>query len=60
MGDGGRREAAGFLAGRLGGLKLFFSAIDAGFGAFAQGKPLDPEVLKKVTPLMAAPSRQRR
>jgi len=28
---------------------LFFSAIDAGFGAFAQGKPLDPEALKKVT-----------
>ena len=60
LADGGRREASPFLAGRLGALRLFFSAIDAGFGAFAQGKPLDPEVLKKVTPLAAAPSRQRR
>ena len=60
LADGSRREASPFLAGRLGALRLFFSAIDAGFGAFAQGKPLDPEVLKKVTPLAAAPSRQRR
>jgi HTH-type transcriptional regulator, glycine betaine synthesis regulator len=60
LAETGRRDAAPFLAGRLGGLRLFFSAIDAGFGAFAQGKPLDPGLLQKVTPLVAAPSRSRR
>ena len=48
---GGRREAAQFVAGRIGGLRAFFVAIDAGFGAFAQGKPLDPEALKTGLPL---------
>src|SRR5256884_3518887 len=60
LADGGRRAASPLLAGRLCALQAFVLAIDTGFGEFAQGKPLDPEALKKVTPLAAAPSRQRR
>jgi len=56
---GGRRESAPFLTARLAALHAFFAAIDAGFGAFTQGKPLDPEVLKRVTPLVAAPRPRR-
>ncbi len=48
----GRREG-GHVAGRLAGLRGFFAAVDAGLGAFTQGKPLDPE------PLRAAPARAR-
>jgi DNA-binding transcriptional regulator GbsR (MarR family) len=56
---GGRRESVPFLTARLAALRAFFAAIDAGFGAFTQGKPLDPEVLKRVTPLVAAPRPRR-
>jgi DNA-binding transcriptional regulator GbsR (MarR family) len=54
------RERAAFIAGRLQGLRAFFSLLDAGIAAFAQGKPLSPETLQKVIALPLAPSRQRR
>jgi DNA-binding transcriptional regulator GbsR (MarR family) len=54
------REVSAFTAGRLAGLRGFFTAVDTGLGAFTQGKPLDPETLKKVAPLAAALPRQRR
>jgi DNA-binding transcriptional regulator GbsR (MarR family) len=55
---GGTRDAA-FLTGRLAGVRAFFSAIDVGIGAFTQGKPLDPEALRNVVPLVAPRTRQR-
>lgn len=48
-----------FVAARLRALRAFFSAIDVGIGAFTQGKPLDPEVLRNVLPLIPSRSRQR-
>src|SRR5436190_1105455 len=46
-----RREAASFVAMRLGALRLFFAAVDGAIGAFTQGKPVDAESLQKVIPL---------
>jgi DNA-binding transcriptional regulator GbsR (MarR family) len=57
---GGRGEPAAFVTGRLAALRAFFQAIDAGFGAFTQGKPLDPASLATVVPLAAARPRQRK
>ena len=54
------REAHPFVAGRLGALRAFFAAIDAGVGAFTQGKPLDPQALRNVLPLRAARAQPRR
>jgi len=48
-----------FVAARLRALRAFFSAIDVGIGAFTQGKPLDPEALRNVLPLIPSRSRQR-
>jgi DNA-binding transcriptional regulator GbsR (MarR family) len=56
---GPRHETATFVAGRLAALRAFFQAIDAGFGAFTQGKPLDPASLANVVPLVAARPRSR-
>ena len=55
---GAGRDAA-FLTARLAGVRAFFSAIDVGIGAFTQGKPLDPEALRNVVPLVAPRTRQR-
>src|SRR6516164_4198336 len=44
-GSGGRaaeRERSAFVAARLGALRLFFSAVDVGLGAFTQGKAFVP------------------
>src|SRR6266850_1466666 len=46
-----RREAATFITGRLGALRLFFTAVDGAIGAFTQGKPVDAEGLQNVIPL---------
>ena len=54
---GGRRESAQFVTARVAGLRAFFAAIDAGLGAFAQGKPLDPAALR--SPLLVALPRPR-
>jgi DNA-binding transcriptional regulator GbsR (MarR family) len=55
----GAREAAAFVAGRLGGLRLFFSAVDAAIGAFTQGKPVDAESLQRVIPLVPPAARKK-
>jgi DNA-binding transcriptional regulator GbsR (MarR family) len=56
---GAARESQPFVTARLGALTAFFTAIDAGIGAFTQGKPLDPGALRNVLPSMPARSRQR-
>jgi DNA-binding transcriptional regulator GbsR (MarR family) len=53
-----RRESVAFLRGRLGALRVFFTAVDVGLAAFIQGKPLDPAALSNVVPL-ASPARRR-
>jgi len=52
------REQAAFVQARLAALRAFFAAVDLGLSAFAQGKAITPEGLKKVVPI--APSRVRR
>jgi DNA-binding transcriptional regulator GbsR (MarR family) len=46
------------VAARLATLRAFFAAVDAGIGAFTQGKPLDPRELRTVLPLSAARARR--
>jgi len=58
-GDAPSRESAAFIAARLAGLKLFFTAVDGAIGAFTQGKPVDGEALRNVVPF-TAPSAKRR
>ena len=57
--DAPSRESAAFITGRLMGLKLFFTAVDAAIGAFTQGKSIDGEALRNVVSL-AAPTHKRR
>jgi DNA-binding transcriptional regulator GbsR (MarR family) len=52
------REGAAFVAARLGTLRTFFAAIDAGIGAFTQGKPLDPGTLQPAPHDAARPKRR--
>src|SRR5688572_20411862 len=65
LAEGGRgrdapsSETAAFITGRLMGLKLFFTAVDAAIGAFTQGKVVDGETLRNVVPLPAPASRRR-
>ena len=54
------RERQHFLGGRLAALHAFFAAVDVGIGAFTQGEPLDPRVLRNVRPLAAPSARGRR
>ena len=54
------RERAAFVTARLGALRTFFAAVDFGLGAFAQGKPMTPEGLRKVVPLATPGLRHRR
>jgi DNA-binding transcriptional regulator GbsR (MarR family) len=56
----GDRDRAQFVAARLLALRAFFAAIDAGIGAFTQGKPLDPEALRNVVPMVSARLSRRR
>jgi hypothetical protein len=39
------------MSKRLDALRMFFTALDAGFSAFTDGKPLDPATLQRVIPL---------
>ena len=55
----GRRDWVHFVTARAAGLRAFFAAIDVGFGAFAQGKPLDPAALRS-PPLVALPRPRQR
>jgi DNA-binding transcriptional regulator GbsR (MarR family) len=49
---------ARFAAKRLDTLRSFFAALDAGFSAFTDGKPLDPAALVRVIPLPATARRK--
>lgn len=51
-------ESARFATTRLDTLQLFFAALDAGFSAFTDGKPLDPATLVRVLPLPVAARRK--
>jgi DNA-binding transcriptional regulator GbsR (MarR family) len=46
------------MTGRLDALRSFFAALDAGFSAFTDGKPLDPATLQRVLPLPASARRR--
>jgi hypothetical protein len=50
-GPGGRRAA---VEARLEALRAFFSAVDAGIGAFNSGKAFAPETLQNVVRLVSA------
>jgi hypothetical protein len=50
LGESSARREAGHVASRLSGLRAFFTAVDVGLGAFTQGKPLDPELLRALPP----------
>jgi DNA-binding transcriptional regulator GbsR (MarR family) len=56
---GGRHDAPAFARARLGALRAFFAAVDAGIGAFTEGQPVDPETMKNVLPLAPFRTRQR-
>src|SRR5262245_9149865 len=40
-----------FVMARLTALQAFFSAVDLGIGAFAQGKPITPDAMQRITAL---------
>jgi DNA-binding transcriptional regulator GbsR (MarR family) len=50
LGEG--RGAAPFVVARIAALKAFFTVVDAGMGAFTQGKPMDPTGLMNVRVLV--------
>jgi DNA-binding transcriptional regulator GbsR (MarR family) len=56
---GRRATDRAFLEGRLEALRAFFSAVDAGIGAFAQGRAFAPETVQNVLTLAARPRRER-
>ena len=45
---GPRRTEPAFIERRLEALRAFFAAVDAGIGAFAQGKSFAPETVQNV------------
>ena len=45
---GPRRTERAFIERRLEALRAFFAAVDAGIGAFAQGKSFAPETVQNV------------
>jgi DNA-binding transcriptional regulator GbsR (MarR family) len=57
--DAAARDRRAFVAARLAALRAFFAAVDAGIGAFTQGKPLDPGALRSVVALAAPRARGR-
>ena len=57
--DAPSRESAAFITGRLMGLKLFFTAVDAAIGAFTQGKSIDGEALRNVVSLVTPVHKRR-
>ena len=56
--EGTAGDGARFATKRLGGIRLFFAALDAGFSAFTDGKPLDPATLVGVLPFVTAARRK--
>ena len=57
---GEARTTSALLTARIGALKAFFTVIDAGIGAFTQGKPIDPAGLMNVRVLVPPPGGRRR
>ena len=55
----GRRTERAFIERRLEALRAFFAAVDAGIGAFAQGKSFAPETVQNVFRLGAPRSGDR-
>lgn len=51
-------ESGRFAAKRLEALRTFFAALDVGFSAFTDGKPLDPASLIRVLPQAVAARRK--
>ena len=51
-------ESTRFATKRLEGLRTFFAALDVGFSAFTDGKPLDPAALIRVLPQPLAARRR--
>jgi DNA-binding transcriptional regulator GbsR (MarR family) len=56
---GPRRTERAFIERRLEALRAFFAAVDAGIGAFAQGKSFAPETVQNVFRLGAPRSGER-
>src|SRR5258705_13185149 len=56
---GPRRTERGFIERRLEALRAFFAAVDAGIGAFAQGKSFAPETVQNVFRLGAPRAAER-
>jgi DNA-binding transcriptional regulator GbsR (MarR family) len=59
-GKAAERERAAFITARLEGLRAFFAAVDAGIGAFIQGKAFAPEAMQNVVALVPPRARERR
>jgi DNA-binding transcriptional regulator GbsR (MarR family) len=49
-----------FIKARLEALRAFFAAVDAGVGAFTQGRVVEPQTMQRVVPLAALQSPRRR
>jgi DNA-binding transcriptional regulator GbsR (MarR family) len=58
LGEG--RSTPPLLVARLAALKAFFTVVDAGIGAFTQGKPMDPAGLMNVRVLVPPKGGRRR
>jgi DNA-binding transcriptional regulator GbsR (MarR family) len=54
------RGASAFLTARIAALTAFFTVVDAGIGAFTQGKPMDPTGLMNVRVLVPQKGGRRR
>ena len=52
--EGTATDRGRFANKRLAALRMFFTALDTGFSAFTDGKPLDPATLVRVLPFPAA------
>ncbi len=56
--SGRKGDDARFAQARLATLQAFFGAVDAGLGAFTQGRPMDPETMRNVVSLAAPRARR--
>jgi len=57
-GKGAERERA-FVVARLAALRAFAAAVDAGIGAFSEGKAFEAETVRNIIPLLAPRAGQR-
>jgi DNA-binding transcriptional regulator GbsR (MarR family) len=54
------RENSAFINARLEAMRAFFAAVDAGVGAFTQGRVVEPQTMQKVVSLAAHQPPRRR